>query len=300
MTVHRIRTCPCGHAETFHAPNKGPCQYGKGHVMGGCTCLGFRSRRYADGNANANGADDAAVITLPAPSSANDPYRRVLVEVLRGLDAMRASLVRALDAPIERDSDVATFIEPKAKVPVPRRAEAAPASTTSRVANASDASANGGTKLKLGERKMLATLAAHHPQKLTRTQLGTLVGIRARGTTFTAYLSVLKCRQFVEVAGELIGLTSAGVAHTGPGKFRKMTRAEVAAVWMAKLKAGERKMLDAVLTERELTRDELGKIAVIDPRGTTFTAYLSTLRTNDLVVVTGNKVRLGTALAEAS
>ena len=58
-------------------------------------------------------------------------------------------------------------------------------------------------------------------------------------------------------------------------------------------------MLDAVVRNGEMAVDELGKVAAIDPDGSTFGTYLRVLKRNDLVLVQGAKVRLGTALAQA-
>lgn len=179
----------------------------------------------------------------------------------------------------------------------PLRIERSPAPT----ANGTPPATNGSVKLRAGERRILEVLARHHPTKLTRSQLGALTGIAGSGTTMGTYRGVLARHGLIDVAGELVGLTAAGLSTVGTTKRKPMTRAEIVAVWKSALRAGERNMLDAVLSSGgEITRDELGTIVDIDPHGTTFGTYLGVLKRNDLVLVQGAKVRLGTALAEAS
>lgn len=263
MTVHRVKTCGCGHPESFHAPNRGPCLYGKGHVMGGCTCPGFGKKQVAR----------LAPVRPATSSAAVDSIAVAIDDVIRALGGLKRALGTA-------------SVASAAEVVAVRRAAPTPPT-------------NGAIKLRAGERRMLEVLARHHPTKLTRPQLGTLAGLAASGGTFGTYLGVLVRHALVEPPSELVALTPSGLALAG-GPGRPMTRAEIVDIWRSKLRKGERAMLNAVLAEGELTRDELGALAQIETRGGTFGTYLGVLKRNDLVVTIGNKVRLGTALAEAS
>lgn len=159
---------------------------------------------------------------------------------------------------------------------------------------------NGAIKLRAGERRILEVLARHHPTKLTRSQLGALTGIKGGGSTMGTYRGVLVRHGLIDVAGELVALTSTGLAMTGSAKRKPMTRAEIVDIWKSALRAGERNMLDAIISTGEMTRDELGEVAGIDPEGSTFGTYLGVLKRNELVLVDGSKVRLGDALSRAS
>lgn len=269
MTVHRVKMCSCGHEESWH--DKSGCKYGHGHAMGGCSCTKFSKRRRADG-----------VKPNFVRSSMPTPIEQAIDDIIHGFTALKTALVVARSQPIVDASAARELSSPSA------RAAARSTSTT-----------NGAIKLRAGERRMLEVLARHRPAKLTRAQLGTLAGLAAGGGTFSTYLSVLARHGLVEQPSELVALTSAGLKLAG-GRGKPMTRAEILDVWRSKLRKGERAMLDAVLSEGELTRDELGDLANIETRGGTFGSYLSVLKRNDLVVTVGNKVRLGTALAEAS
>lgn len=270
----RAQMCPCGHEATWHTGLNRSCQYGHGHVMGGCTCVAYRSRRYRDG--------ETPVVVAPAPPALEVAFADLAKAVQRALDDFARTMGLAL---VPR-------VEPRVSAPslatarVPR-----PTSTTA---------AAGDVKLRKGERKILEVLARHQPNRLTRPQLGALTGIKGGGTTMGTYLGVLKRNKLIEL-DEDVGLTPAGLALTGPTRHKPMTRDEIVAVWKNALRAGERNMLDAVISNGgEMTRDALGAVVQIDPHGTTFGTYLGVLKRNDLFIVRGSTVRLGAALAIAS
>lgn len=278
--------CPCGHELLHHDGAKGPCHYGKGNVFGGCGCLGYRSGRYRE--------EQVPPQEMPTIEA---PLVRVVVETLREIDAMREALmsrrgklVVALAAMGVHSEIDLVVSKPLARAPKLVRVEPRPPATKP----------EGDAKLRAGERKILEVLARHHPVKLTRSRLGPLVGIKARGTTFTAYLGVLKRGGLVADDGGLVVLTSAGLARACVTKASPMTRAEIVSQWMSGLRAGERKILETVVEKGEIDRDDLGEIVDIDPAGTTLTAYLGVLKRNDLITVSGRRVALGEALARAS
>lgn len=63
--------------------------------------------------------------------------------------------------------------------------------------------------------------------------------------------------------------------------------------WLAKInKAGCRRMLEIMIERTEVTRAQLGTLSGVSPRGGTFGSYLSWLKTNGLVEVDGEKIRL--------
>lgn len=190
------------------------------------------------------------------------------------------------DAEASQAADASAVVAP----PPPPPPRAAPAPSKS----------NGAVQLRAGERRLLEVAARHHPVRLTRAQLATLAGFTASGGTYQTYLSVLRrAGYFDEEEAKLVGVTAAGLAAAGVKSRRPMTRAEVLEQWRRALRAGERTMLDLVIKHGELTRSNLGALAKLEPKAGTFGTYLSVLKRNGLVVVDGQKVRLGKALAEA-
>lgn len=288
MTVHKIRMCRCGHELAFHESERGPCRYGRDHAMGGCTCPRFGRRARSDAAAPTRA--HARAHAEPIPS---------LLEAIAGATMALHTLHNALRhaEAARRSGAVSSHAEALTNgagvTPAPARAKAKPKPMP--IAGAEDEE----VKLRAGERRMLEALAGYHPTPLTRPQLGTLVGIASRGTTFGTYLGTLTRNGLVGHERGRIWITGEGMQRVEPSRRGKLSREQILARWLGKLRAGERKMLEAVIASGSMTRDELGDVAEIDPRGTTFGTYLGTLRRNDLIVVHGQTVLPGGALEVA-
>ncbi len=151
--------------------------------------------------------------------------------------------------------------------------------------------------LKRGARDMLVALASLHPRPLTRSQVATLAGLSPNGGTFSSYLSSLRSGGFITETGSEITLTAAGIAQAGP-QTPPATTAELVALWSARLKAGARKMLHALVESHPqgFSRDALGTRTDIAHTGGTFSSYLSSLRSNGLIEERGSAVFASSSL----
>jgi hypothetical protein len=158
----------------------------------------------------------------------------------------------------------------------------------------------GAPALRKGARKLLDTLARHHPMRVSRAQLATLAGFTVSGGTFQTYLSDLRRGDFVVERDGLFECTAGGLAEAGVEPGSPMTQAEVVEQWRQALRAGARAMLDIVLRVRHLSRDELAAAVEMTASGGTFQTYLSDLRRNGLVSVSGGTITVGEALETAS
>lgn len=140
--------------------------------------------------------------------------------------------------------------------------------------------------LKSGARRMLGVLAAFAPLTLTRHQIGFAARVSASGGTFGDYWSKLKSLGYLEESDGRATITKAGVLVAGKPAPELCTYKGRADYFRPLLKAGARRMLDAALAAPAsgLSREELGRIAVVDSEGGTFGDYLSVLRNNELVV----------------
>jgi hypothetical protein len=148
--------------------------------------------------------------------------------------------------------------------------------------------------LKAGARRMLAVLVRHHPMKLTRAQLATLARLRVTGGTFNTYYSMLRTRGYLAEHNGLIELIPAGADAGGlPAQPEPISGTELRQQWAGVLKAGARTMLDHLLDRypEPFSRVELATAVGLEPSGGTFGTYLSTLRRNGLIDVTGDQVR---------
>lgn len=156
----------------------------------------------------------------------------------------------------------------------------------------------GDVHLKAGARRILLTLARHHPMRVTRSQLGTLAKFKVTGGTFQTYWSVLKRHGLVDESGGAIGITEAGLEQVGAQVLEPLTTADLLAQWRSALKAGARNMLDhlVALYPEAVSRDVLAEAVEMTVTGGTFQTYLSTLRRNGLVDIVGNEVSASESL----
>jgi hypothetical protein len=154
------------------------------------------------------------------------------------------------------------------------------------------------TNLRAGALRMLRTLAQHHPVMMTRSQLGTLSGFTPSGGTFGTYLGDLRRADYIEVRGREVEITEAGLERAGHVPPMPTTLEERLEVWRGALRAGERKMLDALVEiyPAQMSRDELGEQTGFTSSGGTFGTYLGVLRRNGLVEVTSEGVRASQTL----
>lgn len=164
---------------------------------------------------------------------------------------------------------------------------------------ASPAPVDGEVKLKAGARRMLDALAMLHPSPLSRSQVALLADISPKSGTFSDYLSSLKRGGFVVEEPSGLTLTTPGVeqAPNGVGAGAPSPQA-LAEMWGRKLKAGARRMLDALLQAHPdgLTREELAERSEISKGSGTFSDYLSSLRRNGLAEERSGVVYAGEAL----
>ncbi len=146
--------------------------------------------------------------------------------------------------------------------------------------------------LKAGARRMLHTLARHHPMRVTRAQLASLSRFKVTGGTFNTYYSTLRRAGLITEHDGLIELSDDGGAVAGVDTAAPASTAELLEQWRTALKAGARTMLDLLIQAYPdaLTREELAQRAGYEVSGGTFNTYLSTLRRNGLVEVAGDTV----------
>lgn len=147
-------------------------------------------------------------------------------------------------------------------------------------------------QIKAGAIRILKTLARHYPLQLTRTQLATLSGFRiGKGSgTWDTYISALKRAGYIDTSTPgMILITEAGLAAAGVTSPEPMSTDEVLAMWMERLKAGARRMLDALVEAypEEMTPEELGERSGLTVPSGTFDTYFSTLKRNGLIDVNG-------------
>lgn len=147
-------------------------------------------------------------------------------------------------------------------------------------------------EFRTGARRMLKVLARHHPLQLTRAQLATLSSLKATGGAYAGYLSQLRNHGLISVHNNTVTLTEQGRRETGVTTTAPMTAEERREAWLSVLRGGARKMLTALLENRDrgLLRHELAAEAGLEPTGGAFSTYLSQLRRNGLAEIVDGRI----------
>lgn len=149
-----------------------------------------------------------------------------------------------------------------------------------------------------GALRMLKVLVSRHPIKLTKFQLGTFSKMKPTSGTFGTYLSTLKSQGLVEMEGDLIFATQAGIDYTGDAPSAPQSPEEVIAMWKDNLSGGSKRMFEVLVENHPetLTKEVLGQMAEMSHRSGTFGTYLSILRSNGLIDVKGEEISLSNNL----
>ena len=226
---------------------------------------------------------------------------RVLARALNDLGARlsvsSAGAPAGSPRPLPRPTAGASTTQPQPPVPTAFSAAAATATRQTSARNAAGGSISGG-KLKAGQVRMLMQLA-RCGGSLSKMQLATLADINRTSGTFSDYLRMLRDLGYVSDDASIVVINAAGSAAVGEAiRTSPPTVAEIVAIYSAKLKAGERRMLDLLVAShpQTLTKTELARRASINRESGTFSDYLRRLRVNGLVDVTPRTARANDTL----
>lgn len=148
-------------------------------------------------------------------------------------------------------------------------------------------------KIQGGALRMLTVLVSRYPTKLTKSQLGTFAKMKARGGSFGTYLSTLKSAGLIAADNGYLQATETGIEFLGEQPAPPQTSDEVIEMWRNNLQGGARRMFDALVQvyPQGYSKEELGGAAEVQPSGGSFGTYLSILRSNDLVEVSGGNIK---------
>lgn len=211
----------------------------------------------------------------------------------KGIDGLLTAVRDAVELASERTRR--TVPAQRRSTPQPRRPD--PGLPVSRTSSRSPKpEVDGDVKLRAGARRMLETLASFYPEGMTRPQVGGLSCLSHRGGTFTTYLGELRRGGLIDEHSDLLYATEAGVDAAGVDVPPPPTTVgEVVELWSGRLRAGARRMLEAVVDAMpgELDREDLAAAAGIEASGGTFSTYLGELRRYGLVETSGSTVAAG-------
>ena len=149
-----------------------------------------------------------------------------------------------------------------------------------------------------GALRMIQTLAARYPMTFTKSQLATLSKMSPRSGSYGTYLSLLKSRGFIQVESSQVSITDAGLAFAGAYPQEPQTQEQIIAMWRENLQGGSRRMFDILVSiyPASKTKQDLGLEAEMSPTSGSFGTYLSLLKRNGLIEVTGADIKASDTL----
>lgn len=141
--------------------------------------------------------------------------------------------------------------------------------------------------------QILHALASRYPMTLTTSQLATHSKLLPLSSIYGTYLSMLELRDFIRTEGNSVRITQAGLTLTGVNPPKPQTQEQVISMWQESLPQGAKRMLDILVSihPATITKHDLGREAKLSSTSGTFTTYLSMLRSNELIEITGTTVK---------
>ncbi len=154
------------------------------------------------------------------------------------------------------------------------------------------------TKLRDGAMKMLKVCAMYHPNSVSKNRVATLSKFTVGGGTFTTYLSELKKLDWININGEQISITPDGLNNVVDIEPLSTNPEEIISMWKSKFRVGVGKMLDVIYKSHPygISKEDLAIKAEFTVGGGTFNTYLSELKRNGLVEISGDMIKLSNDL----
>lgn len=147
------------------------------------------------------------------------------------------------------------------------------------------------TRFRAGANRMINTLAAMAPLRLTKAQWATVARMKHTGGTWSTYLGEIRRAGLIDENPAGFTLTQAGWDYLGY-RPEPMTATQLQQHYLGILRAGAARMLRAVIDAHPdgLTRIELADVSGVTASGGTFSTYLGDLRRNGLIEERGDQI----------
>lgn len=148
-------------------------------------------------------------------------------------------------------------------------------------------------------RELLQLLASHYPNEITRSKAALLAQIKQRASTFRNSVSRLKVAGLIELRGDSLVATQAGMDFLGATPEAPKSPEEIRAKWRSTFSGATLKMFDVIVDAYEtyeLSRSLLAEKLEIDPNVSTFRNSLSKLRVTGVITEDGDIIRASSTL----
>jgi hypothetical protein len=108
----------------------------------------------------------------------------------------------------------------------------------------------------------------------------------------------LKSRGFIQIERNEVSITEASLTFAGTYPHEPQTQEQIITMWRENLPGGARRMFDILISvyPASKTKYDLGLEADLSPTSGSFGTYLSMLKSNGLIEVTGTEVKASDTL----
>lgn len=210
---------------------------------------------------------------------------------LKGIEVKLAALAESMAGATEQASPPAPRLEKvtttMAVYPGSRAAQV-PVVVQRRAAPETQTASTGDVGLATGARRILAAVAQHGEEGVTREQLGVLTEYKK--TSRDTYVKQLKAAGLITQDGERLTVTDKGIEALGDDYERLPTGSALLDHWRKRLPEGERKILDIVVDAYpdDIDRESLGERT--NYKKTSRDTYVKKLAARKLVQTGGGRV----------
>jgi hypothetical protein len=144
------------------------------------------------------------------------------------------------------------------------------------------------------EKDILGFLATQPGRYFKKHQIGVMARMAWKGGSFGTYISKLRTLGLIEGYNEL-RITELGQQRASElGIKQAVSTKDALEAWLDKLGGGAKKIYEVILSRPDgnFTKEELGELANMEPKGGSFGTYLSQLSTLGLIVKDGAMIKL--------
>lgn len=150
------------------------------------------------------------------------------------------------------------------------------------------------TNITGGALRILRVLVSRYPTVLTRSQIGTFAKLKPTSGTFSTYMSILKSAGYIQTENNLYKATQEGLDYLGESPNPPQTSEEIISMWKNNLTGGAQRMFDVLVNSypSSMLKENLGIYTGLNPASGTFSTYMSILKSNGLIEVEGQNIKI--------
>lgn len=144
-----------------------------------------------------------------------------------------------------------------------------------------------------GAKRMVEVLVSKYPMSFSKSQLATFARLSPRSGTYSTYLSRIRSKGLIIEENGMMTASQEALDMFDVVPEAPASSDDLIQMWRSKLNGGARRMFDILVESypSAVSKEELGFKAELEASSGTFGTYLSRLRSNGLIEVTGDGVK---------